>query len=125
MRRSPLLVLGATAALLTLGACSSGGSEFCTTLTDNSATAATAFTPLIPGMNTVDEAQARLDLLTSAEADVPEDLEGDFFAWKGYLEAAVESLDSDPSAVLAEGSSPVVSAAGDTLSDYYTGTCLD
>ncbi|MCK0112526.1 hypothetical protein MWU75_10285 [Ornithinimicrobium sp. F0845] len=125
MRRSPLIVLGTTVAVLTLGACSSGGDEFCTTLTDSSATAATAFAPLIPGMNTGADAQERLDLLTAAESHVPEDLEGDFFTWKGYLQTAVETIDSDPSAVLAKGSASDVAAAGEALSDYYTGTCMN
>ncbi|NLG23132.1 MAG: hypothetical protein GX555_17060 [Actinomycetales bacterium] len=124
MRRSPFLILTASA-VLALSACGSGGGdEFCSVLTDDSATAATAFAPLIPGMNSAADAQARLDLVTSAEEHVPEDLKSDFFTWKGYLETAAQTLDSDPNAVLAKGSSPEVSAAGESLADFYTGTCL-
>lgn len=124
MRRTLIPVLGATAALLALTSCSGGADAYCTTLTDDSATAAVVYTTLIHGMNTVEEAQARLDLVIAAEEDVPEELAEDLSTWKGYLEGAVQDLDADPNAVFEEGNSDDVSSAGDALFQHYTGTCM-
>lgn len=124
MRRVLLPTLAVTTAALTLSACGGGADAYCTTLTDDTATAAVVFTPLIPGMNSAEDAQTRLDLVTAAEEDVPEDLAEDLSTWKSYLEDAVSEIESEPSTVLSEGNSEEVSAAGDALSEHYTSTCL-
>ena len=124
MRRTLLPALGAPTALLALSACGGGADEYCTTLTDDPGIAAVVYAPLIPGMDTVEDAQARLDLVTAAEEDAPEELAEDLATWKDYLETAVQDMEEDPNAVLEQGNSAEVSSAGDALSEHYTSTCM-
>lgn len=124
MRRTLLPALASTAAVLSLTACGDGSGAYCETLTDDSATAAVVYTSLIPEMNSVEDAQARLDLVIAAEEDVPDELAEDLSTWKSYLEGAVQDMETDPNAVFAEANSDEVSSAGDALFEHYTGTCM-
>ncbi|WP_311260532.1 hypothetical protein [Microbacterium sp. WCS2018Hpa-9] len=121
-RRSPiiLLALGASVAMLT-GCASGGDAGFCGPLHDEHETAAVAFAPLIPGMNTEADVQSRLDLVEKVEP-TPE-LAGDLDVWKGYLTVAADSITDDATAVI-DAYDDDVAASGQVLSDYYTGTCL-
>ena len=113
---------------MTLGAgCSGAGSAYCDTLTENSATSATVFTPVIPGMTTSAEVDTRLALLDEVGDDVPEDLRADFDAWQAHLEEARDLLDSDEAGAANEVLSSADAGAreaGERLADHYIGTCM-
>lgn len=121
-RRSPIILLALGASVAMLSGCASGGDAgFCGPLHDEHETAAVAFAPLIPGMNTEGDVTARLALVEKLEP-TPE-LADDLEAWKGYLTVAADSITDDPTALLAAYDDDV-KASGETLSDYYSGTCL-
>lgn len=122
-RRTPiiLLALGASAAMLS-GCTSGGDADFCGPLFDDTQTAATAFSPLIAGMNTEGDVQARLALVEELEPPTPE-LADDLKAWEGYLTVAVDAIGDDPTALMTAYDDEV-KASGEALFEYYTGTCL-
>ena len=124
VRATALLV---PALALTLSACG-GGDAYCSTLTDNSDVSATVFTAVVPGMVTSEQVEDRLALLEQVEGDVPEELQEDFTTWQSFLEEVGPKLDSeepeDTTAVI-EAADDEVDAAGEALSDHYTGTCMD
>ena len=124
VRATALLV---PALALTLSACG-GGDAYCSTLTDNSDVSATVFTAVVPGMVTSEQVDERLALLEQVQDDVPEELQEDFTTWQGFLDEVGPKLDSedpaDTTAVI-EAADDEVDAAGEALSDHYTGTCMD
>lgn len=115
----PLLLTSVLA--LGLAGCGAGQGDFCDVLTDNTETAATVFTPVIPGM--VDEAtiQQRIDLVDQIE-DPPSDLEDHLSTWRTYLQTAQDNID-DATAVIDAGT-PEVDEAQEALFERYTGTCM-
>ena len=124
VRATALLV---PALALTLSACG-GGDAYCSTLTDNSDVSATVFTAVVPEMVTSEQVEDRLALLEQVEGDVPEELQEDFATWQGFLEEVGPKLDSEqPEEMTAviEAADDEVDAAGEALSDHYTGTCMD
>lgn len=126
--RRPLALLFTVVGMTALAACGGAGSEYCTTLTDNSEVSATVFTPVVPGMNDQEGVQERLDLLAEVEDSVPEELSEDFTTWQAYLEEAeplVDSSDPEDTTALIDAGTDEVDAAGSALSDHYTGTCMD
>src|SRR5699024_7542076 len=128
MRRLRAAALLVPALALTLSACGGGSSAYCDTLTDNSAVSATVFAPAIPGMATSEQVEERLDLLEQVEDDVPEEIQEEFTIWQQHLEEIGPKLDSEDSEELNEviqSRTDEVAAAGETLSDHYTGTCMD
>ena len=124
VRATALLV---PALALTLSACG-GGDAYCSTLTDNSDVSATVFTAVVPGMVTSEQVDERLALLEQVQDDVPEELQEDFTTWQGFLDEVGPKLDSedpaDTTAVI-EAADDEVDAAGEALSDHYTGTCME
>ena len=125
VRATALLV---PALALTLSACGGANSAYCSTLTDNSDVSATVFTAVVPGMVTSEQVEDRLALLEQVEGDVPEELQEDFATWQGFLEEVGPKLDSEqPEEMTAviEAADDEVDAAGEALSDHYTGTCMD
>ena len=127
MRHVRTAVLLAPALALTLSACG-GGDAYCSTLTDNSDVSATVFTAVVPEMVTSEQVEDRLALLEQVEGDVPEELQEDFATWQGFLEEVGPKLDSEqPEEMTAviEAADDEVDAAGEALSDHYTGTCMD
>ena len=127
MRHVRTAVLLAPALALTLSACG-GGDAYCSTLTDNSDVSATVFTAVVPGMVTSEQVDERLALLEQVQDDVPEELQEDFTTWQGFLDEVGPKLDSedpaDTTAVI-EAADDEVDAAGEALSDHYTGTCME
>ena len=124
VRATALLV---PALALTLSACG-GGDAYCSTLTDNSDVSATVYTAVVPGMVTSEQVEDRLALLEQVEGDVPEELQEDFATWQGFLEEVGPKLDSEqPEEMTAviEAADDEVDAAGEALSDHYTGTCME
>ena len=125
VRATALLV---PALALTLSACGGANSAYCSTLTDNSDVSATVFTAVVPGMVTSEQVEDRLALLEQVEGDVPEELQEDFATWQSFLEEVGPKLDSeepeDTTAVI-EAADDEVDAAGEALSDHYTGTCME
>jgi hypothetical protein len=127
MRHTRAVVLLVPALALTLSACGGGDDAYCSTLSENSDVAATVFTPVIPGMVTSDQVDERLSLLGEVEDDVPSELQADFTTWTEYLEEVGPLLDSEDSADVTgviEAADDDVDAAGEALSDHYTGTCM-
>jgi len=125
VRATALLV---PALALTLSACGGANSAYCSTLTDNSDVSATVFTAVVPEMVTSEQVEDRLALLEQVEGDVPEELQEDFATWQGFLEEVGPKLDSEqPEEMTAviEAADDEVDAAGEALSDHYTGTCMD
>jgi hypothetical protein len=122
--RRPAVLLAAGAGVLALSACGGGSSAYCTTLTDNSEVAAGVFNPVIPGMASEEDLDARLDLLEQVQDDVPEELAEDFTTWQGYLETAAEDIETDAAAAFEAGQADDVQAARDALFEHYTGTCM-
>jgi predicted small lipoprotein YifL len=113
---------------LALAGCGGGGGAYCSTLTENSDVAATVFTPVIPGMVSAEQVEERLSLLGEVEDDVPSELQEDFTAWSEYLEEVgplLGSADSADVSGVTEAADDDVDAAGEALSDHYTGTCMD
>lgn len=128
MRHARATALLVPALALTLSACGGANSAYCSTLTENSEVSATVFTAVVPGMVTAEQVDQRLALLGEVEDDVPEELQEDFSTWQGYLGEIGPLLDSeDPADMTAviEAGDDEVDAAGEALSDHYTGTCMD
>ena len=128
MRHARAAVLLVPALALTLSACGGANSAYCSTLTDNSDVSATVFTAVVPGMVTSEQVEDRLALLEQVEGDVPEELQEDFATWQGFLEEVGPKLDSEqPEEMTAviEAADDEVDAAGEALSDHYTGTCME
>ena len=125
VRATALLV---PALALTLSACGGGNSAYCSTLADNSDVSATVYTAVVPGMVTSEQVDERLALLEQVQDDVPEELQEDFTTWQGFLDEVGPKLDSedpaDTTAVI-EAADDEVDAAGEALSDHYTGTCME
>lgn len=110
----------ALAATLGITGCASGGDAgFCGPLHDDHETAAVVFDPLIPGTDDAGTVQTRLELVEKLEP-TPE-LVDDLEIWTEYLIGAADIIDEDPDVVLAAHDAV---AAGEALSDYYTGICL-
>ncbi len=107
---------------LALAGCGGGQGDFCEVLTDDSKTAATVFTPVIPGMVDESMVRERLDLVDQIE-DPPEDLEDDLDTWREYLQTALENVDDNPNALIDAGTDEV-DAAQKALFDRYTDTCM-
>jgi len=128
MRHARATALLVPALALALSACGGANSAYCSTLTENSEVSATVFTAVVPGMVTAEQVDQRLALLGEVEDDVPEELQEDFSTWQGYLGEVGPLLDSedpvDMTAVIEAGDDEV-DAAGEALSDHYTGTCMD
>lgn len=128
MRHARATALLVPALALTLSACGGANSAYCSTLTENSEVSATVFTAVVPGMVTAEQVDQRLALLGEVEDDVPEELQEDFTTWQGFLDEVGPLLDSeDPADMTAviEAGDDEVDAAGEALSDHYTGTCMD
>ena len=126
VRRAAALLCSA-AGILALSACGGGGA-YCATLVENSDLAATVYAPIIPGMHDAEYVRERLDLLRQVERDVPEELREDYVVWTSYLEEAERRLATEaPEDVtrLTELGDEQVAAARSTLSDHYTGTCME
>ena len=124
VRATALLV---PALVLALSACG-GGDAYCSTLTDNSDVSATVYTAVVPGMVTSEQVDERLALLEQVQDDVPEELQENFTTWQSFLEEVGPKLDSEePEEMTAviEAADDEVDAAGEALSDHYTGTCMD
>ena len=118
-RRSTLITVALAATLGMTGCASGGDAGFCGPLHDDHETAADAFDPLIPGTDDADTVRTRLALVEKLEP-TPE-LADDLEVWTDYLIGAADIIDDDPDAVLAAHDA---AAAGEALSDYYTGICL-
>lgn len=121
VRAAALLV---PALALSLSACGGGSSAYCDTLTDNSAVSATVFGPVVPGQADASQIDARLELLGEVEGDVPSDLQEDFDTWTAYLEEVGPLLEEGDQAAVLDAATDDVDAAGETLFDHYTGTCM-
>lgn len=121
-RRSPIILLALGASAVALSGCASGGDAgFCGPLYDDSQTAAVAFVPLVPGMNTQEDVRLRLELVEKLEPT--DELSADLTAWTGYLTVGAESIDDDPTTVI-DAYDDDTEAAGQALFEYYSGTCL-
>src|SRR5690606_27695603 len=92
----------------------------CDALGPDAETAGAAFAPLVIGMNSVEDAEERLEMLDEV-TEIPADLAEDWEAWRGYLENAVDSFAADPAGVMISYGDVQASAAA--LRDYYASAC--
>lgn len=98
-----------------------GSTSVCEVLTSDTATAATLFAPVIPGMHDLGYVQKRRALLDQV-SEPPEDLATEWAVWSDYL-AGAEGAIEQPTELLALQTDEV-KAAGDELFDFYTDSCL-